>query len=48
MQMGHGAGPDELIAELFRFVRPEDYSSRYGLRLTISVVSSAAPVPHFS
>ena len=35
MQMGRSAGPDELIAELIRFVRPEDYSSRYAHRMAI-------------
>ena len=35
MRMGRSAGPDDLIAELFRFVRPEDYHDRYDYRMAI-------------
>ena len=35
MRMGRSAGPDELIAELIRFVRPEAYEDRYSHRMAI-------------
>jgi len=35
LRMGRSAGPDDLIAELIRFVRPEDYTDIYSHRMAI-------------
>jgi len=35
MRMGRSAGPDDMIAELIRFVRPEDYEDIYSHRMAI-------------
>jgi hypothetical protein len=35
LRTGRSAGPDDLVAELIRFVRPEAYASRYHHRLAI-------------
>ena len=38
LRMGRSAGPDDLVAEFIRFVRPEDYSSRYDYRMAVCAI----------